>query len=160
MACVKTGKAMVTKKQNQIEKLWYFSLDRSVQRETDLRALGAAGVSGDVSRPWISASVLILFAGGVRWRERRARKSKRQAPETKVAARKYINADFGEAVRSFEAGTRRTEAISRGGLAQSGFRGESVERDIRAMAGSTPAIPCPLFTPQNQPSIPRTEFKW
>lgn len=60
MACVKTGKAMVTRKQNQIEKEWYFSLDKRLQRETDFRVFGAAAVSGDASRSWVSASVSIL----------------------------------------------------------------------------------------------------
>lgn len=55
MACVKTGNAMVTQKQNQIEKEWYFSLDRRVQRDTDVR-LGAVGVSSGALRPSISAS--------------------------------------------------------------------------------------------------------
>lgn len=64
-----------------------------------------------------------------------------------------MNADFGEAVRSFEAGTRRTEAISVGVSLIRFSEGGHIEEDIRAMAGSTPAIPCPLYTRQNQPSV-------
>lgn len=66
MACVKTGNTMVTKKQNQIEKEWYFNLDKSLQREMDLREFGAAVVSGDASRSWVSASVSILVTVKVR----------------------------------------------------------------------------------------------
>lgn len=72
------------------------------------------GVSSGALRSPISASESILLVGEMRWRERRARKRKRQTPETKVAVRKYRNADFGEAVESFE-GIRRTETISGGG---------------------------------------------
>lgn len=113
MAWVKTGNAMVTQKQNQIAKEWYFSLSKSVHRETDLRVFSVVGVSSGALRSPISASESILLGVEVRWRERRARKRKRLMPETKVAVRKYTNADFGEAVSSSE-GTRSTEAISRG----------------------------------------------
>lgn len=122
MAWVKTGNAMVTQKQNQIAKEWYFSLNKSVHRETDLRVFSAVGAPSGALRSSISASELILLGVEVRWRERRVRKRKRLMPETKVAVRKYTNADFGEAVGSSE-GTRSTEAISRERrLAQGGSR--------------------------------------